>query len=269
VASVFLSYAREDERQAEQLYMDLRRAEVDVWMDKKCLLPGQNWEHEIRKAIRRAKYFLALVSKSSVGKRGFVQREMRIALDVLDEVPIDQVYLIPVRVDDSEPPDFRVKAINRVDLFPSYRKGLERLLSVIVDIERHPVIALDPKSAISAHAPIEFTPYRSFEGFIRDVLAKLPDSGHFHDREVSYYITYRTGEDGVLIPAYLKEKYPETITIVLRSGYLDLSIEDAAMGVKLLFNGQWESLRIPYSAIDKVEVPEINVLVTRVGAGGV
>jgi hypothetical protein len=39
--TVFISYAREDRMYAERLYMDLRRAELDVWMDTKRLLPSQ------------------------------------------------------------------------------------------------------------------------------------------------------------------------------------------------------------------------------------
>jgi hypothetical protein len=266
MASVFLSYAREDSSTAERLYMDLRRAEIDVWMDKKSLLPGQNWEHEIREAIKAARYFLALVSRNSVAKRGFVQREMRIALDVLDEVPVDQIYLIPVRVDDCEPPDFRVKAINRVDLFPSYRKGLERLLAVIGDLEKRPLVALDPHLALGRNAPIEFTPFRSFDLFVRDVLKLLPEQAHFHDRDVSYFVTYATTHPDVLLPVHVRAEHPQEITIVLRAGYLDLAPGEAAVTVKVQFAGEWHSIRIPYAAIKKVVVPEIDLLIARIAA---
>ena len=266
MASVFLSYAREDSYAAERLYMDLRRAQIDVWMDKKSLTPGQNWEHEIRRAIREARYFLALVSNTSVAKRGFVQREMRLALEVLEEVPVDQIYLIPVRLDDCEPPDFRVKAINRVDLFPSYRKGLERLLAAIGELEKHPLVALDPKLAVAHQAPIEFTPYRSYNDFVRDVLEQLPEQAHFHDREISYFITYDTTHPDVILSDHVKAKYPLEITIVLRAGYLDLVPGKSAVSVKVQFAGQFESIRIPYSSIKKIVVPEIDLLIARLDA---
>jgi hypothetical protein len=263
MSTVFLSYAREDLDAAERLYMDLRRAEIDAWMDKKNLLPGQNWEHEIRKAIRGARYFLALVSKVSVGKRGFVQREMRLAMDVLDEVPIDQIFLIPVRLDDSEPPDFKIKAINRVDLFPSYRKGLERLLSTLADLEKHPLVALDPTLAISRRAPIEYTPFRTFEAFLRSVFERLPDHAHFHDREFSYFVTFRTMTDGVNLPERVRKANPEETTIVLRSGYTDLSVTESAIEVSVMFDSRVERIRIPFSSVEKVRVPEIGLLIAR------
>lgn len=64
---VFLSYAREDLREAERLYMDLRISEINVWMDTKCLLPGQNWKREIRKAIRESTFFLAPSCRKCLG----------------------------------------------------------------------------------------------------------------------------------------------------------------------------------------------------------
>jgi TIR domain-containing protein/stringent starvation protein B len=264
MSAVFLSYAREDFETAERLYMDLRRAEIDVWMDKKSLLPGQNWEHEIRKAIRAADHFLALISTTSVQKRGFVQREMRTALDVLDEVPTGQIYLIPVRIDDVDPPDFKVQALNRVDLFPSYRKGFERLVAAISDTEKRPLVALDPALAAARQAPIEFTPFRSFESFIRFVLQQLPESAVLHDREMSYYLTYRTQEDGVSLPDKVKAAHPAEITVVLRAAYLNLEAKPLKLSVDLMFDGKWESIVIPYSAIDRVVVPQIGLHIQRI-----
>ncbi len=97
--TVFISYAREDSRHAERLYMDFRQSEIDAWLDTRRLLPGQNWRREIHQAIRAAKYFIALVSEHSVGKRGFVQAEMKRALNVFAEVPAGQIFIIPVRLD--------------------------------------------------------------------------------------------------------------------------------------------------------------------------
>jgi hypothetical protein len=50
------------------------------------------WEPAIRKAIRESEFFLALLSEKSNSKRGYVQKERKNALDVLEEFPEDQVY---------------------------------------------------------------------------------------------------------------------------------------------------------------------------------
>jgi hypothetical protein len=106
--TVFISYAREDASSAEHLYMDLRKANIDAWLDTKCLLPGQNWKREISKAIKNSAYFLALISKRSVNKRGVVQKELKQAPDVLQEIPSHHIFLIPVRLDGTTPEDMEL-----------------------------------------------------------------------------------------------------------------------------------------------------------------
>ena len=49
--SVFISYAREDSDAARRLYNDLKSHGLNLWLDKECLLPGQDWRREIRKAL--------------------------------------------------------------------------------------------------------------------------------------------------------------------------------------------------------------------------
>ncbi len=96
---VFISYAREDKTMAQQLFHDLRKNGVDPWLDDENLLPGQHWELEIGKAIKNCDYFLALLSSQSVSKQGYVQKELKTALDILGECPKSRIFLIPARSD--------------------------------------------------------------------------------------------------------------------------------------------------------------------------
>ena len=102
---IFLCYAKEDFEKVEKLYESLKERGHVPWMDKKNLLPGQNWENEIRKAIQGADLFIACMSRQSVSKRGFVQKEVQFALDVLGEIPHGQIFLIPVRLEPCKIPD--------------------------------------------------------------------------------------------------------------------------------------------------------------------
>ena len=130
---VFICYAREDEAFARQLYADLQQAGASPWMACEDILPGQNWEHEIQQALRRSTYVLVLLSSHSISKRGYVRKEIKQALDTLEEFPPSQIYLIPVRLDDSEPLDERLHKIQWVDLWPAsaYKSGLQRILQVV------------------------------------------------------------------------------------------------------------------------------------------
>lgn len=49
---VFLCHAHSDKDAVKALYARLKREGVDVWLDKEKLLPGADWELEIRKAVR-------------------------------------------------------------------------------------------------------------------------------------------------------------------------------------------------------------------------
>lgn len=126
---IFVSYASEDSDAAFKLYEDLKtRTNLEPWLDKKNLLPGQDWNLEIRKAIERSRYFIALFSSTSVGKRGYVQKEFKRALDVLDEFPEGEIFAIPVRLDDCEIPYGKFRGIQSADLFPDWNAGIERLV---------------------------------------------------------------------------------------------------------------------------------------------
>ena len=103
-------------------------------MDAKDILPGEKWSSSIRKAVQRSDFFLACLSKNSVGKRGWIQREIKGALDIWQEKLDSDIYLIPVRLEDCEAPE-SLSGFQWVDLFEE--DGWTRLVKAIrVGIER-------------------------------------------------------------------------------------------------------------------------------------
>lgn len=125
---VFISYAKEDKGFADKLYSDLQQAGVEPWIDTVDLVPGQPWDRTIRKAIGDSSYFIAISSSLSVGKKGYVQKEIRHALAIAEEYPEDEIFIIPVRIDECEPSFEGLRKLQRADIFPSYEKGLKELL---------------------------------------------------------------------------------------------------------------------------------------------
>lgn len=97
---IFLSYASPDKDRALHIYDALKSAHLNVWIDDKNLLPGQNWDFEIKRALDKSDCIVILVSNHSFNKRGYVQREIKIALDKLSEKLVDDIYIIPVLLDD-------------------------------------------------------------------------------------------------------------------------------------------------------------------------
>ena len=113
---IFLSYTRADTERVEALYERLSNAGFEPWMDKKNIIGGEQWKRSIQTAIRKSDFFLVCLSRHSFGKRGFLQREIRIALDVREELLDSDIYLIPVRLEECDVPD-NLADINWIDLF--------------------------------------------------------------------------------------------------------------------------------------------------------
>lgn len=130
-AKVFISHASEDQPAAKRLFRDLRWARLDPWIAPDSLLPGQRWEVLIADAIRESDYFVALLSTKSVNKRGYVQKEIRLALDILEQVPERLVFLIPARLESCRPSHSALDKLQWVDLFPRWQPGIKKILQTI------------------------------------------------------------------------------------------------------------------------------------------
>ena len=124
---VFLAYANEDRDQVRRLCGELQQAGFDPWMDEEKLLPGQNWPRAIEQAIELADYVVLCFSCRSVGKRGYFQLELRYALEVASCVPLDEIFLMPIRLSECTLPVQIARKTQYIDLFPDWELGLKAL----------------------------------------------------------------------------------------------------------------------------------------------
>jgi WD40 repeat protein len=122
---VFISYAREDIDVVRLLYDSLTAAGCEAWVDFNNLLPGQNWKSEIKSEIKSCDFFVLCLSKHSSSKRGFVQKEIKEALEILELMPDGRIFLIPIRLDECNVPE-SLSDHHYVDLFAE--DGLTKLL---------------------------------------------------------------------------------------------------------------------------------------------
>jgi hypothetical protein len=113
---VFVSYAKEDRDLALKYYDLLLQEGAAPWMDAKHLLPGQNWEAEIDKAFSDANVVVLLLSKKSVNKRGFVQREANDAIERLRYKQPTDIYVIPLLLEPCDVPSHIAGRLQYVDL---------------------------------------------------------------------------------------------------------------------------------------------------------
>jgi hypothetical protein len=132
----FISYVREDSGEVDTLQKTLEEAGIPVWRDTSSLWPGENWSAKIRNAIRSdALVFIACFSTHSAARqRSYQNEELLLAIDQLRTRRPDEPWLIPVRFDDCDIPDFELGAgrtltsINRADLFGTDRGPATRRL---------------------------------------------------------------------------------------------------------------------------------------------
>jgi hypothetical protein len=128
---VFVAYVAEDLKLARRLCASLERARCAAWLDKDKLLPGQNWPRALERAIENSDAFLACFSPRSVAKRGQFQSELRYALDCARRLPLDRLFVVPVRFERCPVPRRISDQVQYVDLFPDWDRGIKRILRAV------------------------------------------------------------------------------------------------------------------------------------------
>ena len=83
----------------------------------------------------------------------------------------------------------------------------------------------------------------------------LGDGAHF-------FITFRTRDAGVVLPDFLRMRYPDIMTIVLQYSYNNLHVSDKEFGVQLTFDGRPFFIRVPFSALVEFKDPSVDFILT-------
>ena len=107
MATVFVSYAREDLATVEQLEQALAAHDITMWRDQASLYGGQQWPKAIGEAIVAHDVVLLIWSKAAAQSH-FVEAEWNIAVALRKTV-------LPCVLDDTPLPPM-LQAINHIDL---------------------------------------------------------------------------------------------------------------------------------------------------------
>jgi formylglycine-generating enzyme required for sulfatase activity len=125
---IFLCHSSTDKPAVRELYQHLRADGFAPWLDEEDLLPGQDWQREIPKAVRNSDVVIVCLSRGSINKAGYVQKEIKFALDVADEQPEDTIFLIPLTLEECDVPE-RLNRWQWVNLFSP--NGYARLIRAL------------------------------------------------------------------------------------------------------------------------------------------
>ena len=95
---------------------------------------------------------------------------------------------------------------------------------------------------------------------VRDILKKvskygLPENHHF-------LITFFSHSKGVVIPNWMKEKYPDKMTIIIRNWFEDLNVTEKKFEISLNFNNNVERLIIPFNSLELFADPSVDFAIS-------
>jgi hypothetical protein len=162
---IFLSYAHKDIGLVNDLYDRLKEAGFSPWQDSKDIKAGELWPDALMRAIREAPVFLVCFSHNSVTRRGVIQEEIKETLRMWRQKVDDNIYFIPVRLEECRVPEAMAK-FHWVDLFEdggfstltgALRRGLNNL-GYIASLRLRP----DPIENLSREAVEQMITERGF-----------------------------------------------------------------------------------------------------------
>src|ERR1700752_150635 len=192
---VFLCHASQDKPKARELY---NRLKSESWimprLDEEDLLPGQDFDLEIYRAIRDTDAIIICLSTVSVAKEGYVNKEVRRALEIAEEKPEGTIYVIPLRLDDCDPSFERLKKLHWVDYFTP--NAHERLL----------------KSFRACMTVLKLSP--SSDNLIKEYKPELPRENYvplnFSDLDLDLYRLIKIPSTAEVPYLFWIDKYPVT-----------------------------------------------------------
>ncbi|MBD1365385.1 TIR domain-containing protein [Mucilaginibacter sp. ZT4R22] len=214
---VFISYAKEDIRFANELYDHLNTKKYDPWLDKNKLLPGDNWDVAIKNALREADFIILLLSSRSVSKRGYVQREYKLALQHWEAKLESDIYIIPVLIDDCKVPEsltrFQWIKYDNSNTYEAILKALDVQRNIYLKDAYHTDLtdAHYTKSLpLDLYIPLNIESSVEFPQFPQNPLFNAEYVNAFiqHDimEQMSYYASFMSDEDYYReLPEHLRE----------------------------------------------------------------
>lgn len=97
----------------------------------------------------------------------------------------------------------------------------------------------------------------ALRGVVRAALDKGATLGHMPG-DHHFYVTFRTHQQGVQMEDWLKDKFPEEMTIVIQHQFWEFEVHDDRFEIILKFGGDPQHLRVPFGAVTRFFDPSTN-----------
>ena len=130
---VFFCHTSSDKPVVREIYKKIEsEGWIEPWLDEEKLIAGLEWGIQIEKAVESTDVVIVFLSNQAITKEGYIQKELKLALDLALYKPESSIFIIPVRLDNSAVP-FNLKSYQYIDYFPkeqinlSYKKLITSL----------------------------------------------------------------------------------------------------------------------------------------------
>lgn len=104
-------------------------------------------------------------------------------------------------------------------------------------------MAQDPEDFLDYQALIQ----QALRGVVREALTRVARHGLPGDHH--FYLSFKTSTPGVVVPAVLRDRYPDEMTVVLQRQFWDLLVDDDGISVTLAFESRRERIGLPWEAL--------------------
>jgi formylglycine-generating enzyme required for sulfatase activity len=122
--NVFLCHSSKDQSIARELYRQLKVEKwMDIWFIEASLLPSQDWDVEIKRAIRSTDVLIILHSKNYIKLKETSYPNITHVLDILHGRLKSSIPIIVLRLDDDPLPE-NLKIWWITDYFPKHQRKL-------------------------------------------------------------------------------------------------------------------------------------------------
>jgi len=98
---------------------------------------------------------------------------------------------------------------------------------------------------------------RALRGVARQVLDRVAGEGLPGEHHL--YLSFRPDGEGVRVPAFLADRYPDEVTVILQNQFWDLAVDDEAFSVTLTFGGSRHRLVVPFAALTAFADPAVGL----------
>ena len=97
--------------------------------------------------------------------------------------------------------------------------------------------------------------HKAMRGLIREVLADVADHGL--PGQHHFFVTFDTTHPDVDIADWLRDRYPDEMTVVMQHRFDDLDVTENGFAVTLSFGDSPERLSIPFTSIRTFVDPSV------------